>query len=224
MQRLKVLITGTSSGVGKAAAEKFLQEGCTVYGIDIKESSIDDENYIHYISDVRNADNLPEIEGINILINNAGSINEEEALDTNIKGYINVAEKYCFQPEIRSVVMIGSGCSVTGVDLPFYCASNGARNSYTINLANRLGELYKIPVNLLGLELVETDFDGLFNYPEKVEEVKKLTLLERSMKLEDAAKWIYFIAVENKNMTGQCIMIDNGESIKHHFVDYRENV
>ena len=222
MQRLKVLITGTSSGVGKATAEKFLKEGHIVYGIDIKESSIDNENYTHYISDVRDEKNLPDLPNINILINNAGSIKEEEALDTNIKGYINVAEKYCFQPEIMSVVMIGSGCSVTGVDLPFYCASNGARNSYTINLANRLGELYKIPVNLLGLELVETDFDGLFNHPEKVEEVKKLTLLERSMKLEDASEWVYFIAVKNKNMTGQCIMIDNGESIKHHFVDYRD--
>ena len=222
MQRLKVLITGTSSGVGKATAERFLKEGHTVYGIDIKESSINDKNYTHYISDVRDEKSLPELPNINILINNAGSIKEDEALDTNIKGYINVAEKYCFQPEIMSVVMIGSGCSITGVDLPFYCASNGARNSYTINLANRLGELYKIPVNLVGLELVETDFDGLFNHPEKVEEVKKLTLLERSMKLEDASKWVYFLAVENKNMTGQCIMVDNGESIKHHFVDYRD--
>lgn len=222
MQRLKVLITGTSSGVGKATAERFLNEGHIVYGLDIKDGTIDHENYIHYKCDVRNDKDLPAIQGINILVNNAGSIKEEEALDTNIKGYINVAEKYCFQPEIKSVVMVGSGCSVTGVDLPFYCASNGARNSYTINLANRLGELYKIPVNLVGLELVETDFDGLFDKPEKVEEVKKLTLLERSMKLEDASKWIYFLAVENKNMTGQCIMVDNGESVKHHFVDYRD--
>ena len=224
MQRLKVLITGTSSGIGKATAEKFLKEGHLVIGFDIKPSSIKDDSYIHYKVDVRNKDQLPNIEDINILINNAGTIEEEDAIDTNIKGYINVAEKYCFQPHIKSVVMIGSDCSITGIELPCYCASNGARNSYTINLANRLGELYKAPVNLLGLELIETGFDGLFDKPELVEQVKELTLLKKSMKVEDAAEWIYFVAVVNKNMTGQCIMIDNGESVKHHFVDYREEI
>ena len=221
MQRLKVLVTGSSNGIGKATAEKFLKEGHIVYGIDILDATIEHENYIHYKNDVRKADELPDIEGINILINNAGSIKEEEALDTNIRGYINVAEKYCFQPNIKSVVMIGSDCSITGIELPYYCASNGARNSYTLNLANRLGELYKAPVNLLGLELIETGFDGLFDKPELVEQVKELTLLKKSMKVEDAAEWIYFVAVVNKNMTGQCIMIDNGESIKHQFIDYR---
>lgn len=224
MQRLKVLITGSSNGIGKATAEKFLKEGHIVYGIDILDKTIENENYIHFKKDVRNVDELPDIEDINILINNAGSIKEEEALDTNVKGYINVAEKYCFQPNIKSVVMIGSDCSITGIELPYYCASNGARNSYTINLANRLGNLYKAPVNLLGLELIETGFDGLFDKPELVEQVKELTLLKKSMKLEDAAEWIYFVAVINKNMTGQCIMIDNGESVKHHFVDYREEI
>lgn len=221
MQRLKVLITGSSNGIGKATAEKFLKEGHLVYGIDIRNSTITNENYIHYKVDVRNENELPDIKDINVLINNAGSIKEEEALDTNVRGYINVAEKYCFQPNIKSVVMIGSDCSITGIEMPYYCASNGARNSYTINLANRLGNSYKATVNLLGLELIETGFDGLFDKPELVEQVKELTLLKKSMKVEDAAEWIYFVAVINKNMTGQCIMIDNGESVKHHFVDYR---
>lgn len=52
MQRLKVLVTGTTSGIGKATAEKFLKEGHIVYGIDIRESTIEDENYTHYMADV----------------------------------------------------------------------------------------------------------------------------------------------------------------------------
>ena len=37
---MNVLITGTSNGVGKAAARKFLAEGHNVFGIDIKEATI----------------------------------------------------------------------------------------------------------------------------------------------------------------------------------------
>ena len=33
-----VLITGTSNGVGKATAKKFLSQGFKVYGLDWKES------------------------------------------------------------------------------------------------------------------------------------------------------------------------------------------
>lgn len=37
---MRVLITGTSSGIGKAIAEKFLKEGFDVTGFDRKEASI----------------------------------------------------------------------------------------------------------------------------------------------------------------------------------------
>ena len=53
---VRVLITGTSSGIGKETAKLFLDKGYEVYGIDIKESVIDaikyDFRYHHYIADV----------------------------------------------------------------------------------------------------------------------------------------------------------------------------
>ena len=37
---MKVLITGTSSGIGKGIADKFLREGHYVTGIDCNKSAI----------------------------------------------------------------------------------------------------------------------------------------------------------------------------------------
>ena len=68
---MKVLITGTSQGIGKAIAELFLQKGHDVIGIDRQPSSVKNANYSHYCLDIRDYGNLPAISGINILINNA---------------------------------------------------------------------------------------------------------------------------------------------------------
>ena len=68
---MKIMITGTSQGIGKAIAELFLQEGHIVIGIDRQNKSIDAANYTHYVCDVRDKENLPEINDVEILINNA---------------------------------------------------------------------------------------------------------------------------------------------------------
>ena len=69
---MKVLITGTSQGIGKAIAEKFLAEKYEVIGFDRNESTIESENYKHFVLDVRDYDKFPEINDVDILINNAG--------------------------------------------------------------------------------------------------------------------------------------------------------
>ena len=46
---MRVLITGTSSGIGKAIAEKFLKEGFDVTGFDRKEASISQDSYLSLI-------------------------------------------------------------------------------------------------------------------------------------------------------------------------------
>mgnify|MGYP003292185154 CR=1 FL=1 len=90
---MKVLITGTSQGIGKAIAELFLDENHEVIGIDRADKSIPHRNYTHFKCDVRDKENLPEINDVEILINNAGTQNEDD-IDINLKALIFITEKF----------------------------------------------------------------------------------------------------------------------------------
>ncbi len=136
---MKVLITGTSQGIGKAIAERFLIKGHDVIGVDRSESSISAENYTHVIADVRDIDKMPEITGVEILINSAGTQNEDD-IDINLKSLIRFTEKYGLQKDIRSILNIGSASGHTGSEFPEYCASKGGVIAYTKNVALRVAQ------------------------------------------------------------------------------------
>ena len=58
---MKVLITGTSQGIGKAIAEKFLKNGYSVIGIDRQAQTVEDTAYTHFQCDVSDKEHLLEI-------------------------------------------------------------------------------------------------------------------------------------------------------------------
>ena len=89
---MKILITGSSKGIGLAVAKFFIEKNYEVIGIDKLPSSISDIRYTHYQVDVRNKEALPSLKGINYIFNNAGVQNEDD-IEVNLVGAINIAEK-----------------------------------------------------------------------------------------------------------------------------------
>ena len=214
---MRVLITGTSQGIGKAIAEKFLENNYEVIGIDRKEATISNENYIHYICDIRDYNKLPKIDNIDILINNAGTQNEFD-IDTNLKALIHITETYGIQENIKSILNIGSASGHTGSEFPEYCASKGGVISYTKNVALRVAK-FNATCNSLDPGGVITPLNEcVINNPELWNQIINETPLKRWATVEEIAKWAYFLTVENTFCTGQSIVIDGGESINFKFV------
>ena len=214
---MKVLITGTTQGIGKSIAELFLEKGHNVIGIDRLEKSINHPNYIHYVCDIRDYGNLPEIEDVNILINNAGTQNEAD-IDINLKALIHITEKYGVQKEIKSILNIGSASAHTGAEFPEYCASKGGVISYTKNVALRVAS-FNATCNSLDPGGVLTELNNcVINNPVLWEQIMDETPLKRWATTDEISKWAYFLTMENTFCTGQNIVVDGGESINFKFI------
>ena len=216
---MKVIVSGSTKGIGRAIALKFLNEGHEVVGIDVLPASIQSANYTHLTADVRGE--LPKIDGANVVITSAGiQLPDEDTIDVNLKGTINTVEKYAFQPAIKSVVTIASASGRNGAEFPLYSASKGGVIAYTKNVALRLAK-YGATANSLSPGGVKTSVnDVVMNDAKLFKAALDESLLGKWAEPEEIADWAYFLTVTNKSMTGEDILVDNGEILKSNFIWY----
>lgn len=221
---MNIVITGSSKGIGEAVVRKFLQH-CpgffVVHGIDILDAPEAFEKhsfYIHHKVDVRDKDNLPDIDNVHILINNAGVQNSGHDIDTNLIGTINCTEKYGVRDGIKSILNIASVSAHNGAEFPEYCASKGGMLAYTVNTAKRVAQ-YGATCNSLSPGGVMTELNApVINDEDLWSQIMDETPLKRWASASEIAEWVYFLTITNKSMTGQDIIVDNGEMINHTFI------
>ncbi|MBE6135729.1 MAG: SDR family oxidoreductase [Erysipelotrichaceae bacterium] len=208
---MKILITGTSRGIGQAVALRYLSLGHDVVGLDILLSSIENKKYCHFVCDISKKEQLPDISDIDIIFNNASVQNSGDDISTNLVGTINVTEKYIDSPQLKSVLFNASASAHTGFEFPAYAASKGGVISYMKNVASRLASR-GITVNSISLGGVVTDSNKeVMDDPALWNKIMEVTPLKKWMNLEEVCDWVIFLTLTNKSASGQDFFIDNGE-------------
>jgi len=238
LQNKTAIITGSSSGIGKAIAELFAEQGATVYGID--QNNPGENNSIQFIScDVQDRDEVNDAiksiinkQGrIDILVNNAGIAHVGNAETTrpedierlfavNVKGVYNFLHACIpFMKEKGGVILnMASIASSVGITDRFaYSMTKGAVVGMTLSVArDYIG--HKIRCNCISPARVHTPFvDGFIarNYPGKEKEMfEKLSKGQPIGRMADpkeiAYLALYLCSDESSFITGCDYPIDGG--------------
>lgn len=213
-----VLITGASGGIGRATTIKFLNEGHQVIGIDTEQSCQLHDKYHHVVADVSDMNSLPEF-AVNILINNAGiQTNTNRDVEVNLLGVMNCTEKYGLMPCVGSILNVASTSAHNGAEFPAYAASKGGVLAYTKHIAQVVADNGTTCNSISPGGVVNELNEHIIKDPELYTKVKKETLLNKWASNDEIAEWIYFMTVINRSMTGQDVIIDNGELSKFNFI------
>lgn len=219
---MKVVVTGSSTGMGLSIVKKFIREGHSVVGMDVlgcPKELYQCDDYTHHVVNVADYDSLPDITGVNVLVNNAGVQGSGMDIDINLKGLMNTTKKYALDnSQIRAVLNQASAAAHLGTDYDEYVASKGGVVSYTKWVAKSIAQ-YGATCNSLSFGGVLSEINKpVTDNPVLWEQVMKLTPLRRWTTVEEAAEWVYFITMINRSCSGTDIVIDNLESLNGVFV------
>lgn len=207
---MEALITGTHRGIGKATAEIFLKNGIRVFGVDTEASSIDHENYKHFVSDISNF--REKLTNLDYVVHNAGIQEGENVLKTNLVATMELDQYYRkLNPALKAVTFNTSISGVYGDEFPDYVASKAGLNGYVKYVAKQM--MPKGIANAVCFGGVITELNGPVIRDRKLwKKIIDVNPLKRWATAEEAAEWIYFVTVVNRFATGQLFEIDGGEN------------
>ncbi|RFC55917.1 SDR family NAD(P)-dependent oxidoreductase [Brumimicrobium aurantiacum] len=159
------IITGTSSGIGRALALHFLNQGNKVIGIS-RSNSISDENFTHISCDLSDKHQLHEISLLDHiakedfpirLINNAGIIGDiKRSHELTLTHYVDMSMVNLVAPQylcsyvlssfgfenVETIINISSGAAQRPIpSWGAYCATKAAMDLFAETLQAEINEL-----------------------------------------------------------------------------------
>jgi len=214
---MRAIVSGTAGGIGRAITLKFLEEGWEVTGYDLLPSSIDDPRYTHVIHDIRKPLSAP-VPDAEVLVVNAGTLEEADAIDVNLLGSITFYEAFENAPSLKSVLFIASASARNGAEFPRYVASKAGLVGYMKNRALALSSR-GITCNSISPGGVITSANKHILEDEKLyAAVLKETMLGKWAETSEVADLAWYLTAVNRSITGEDILMDNGEMLKSHFI------
>ena len=227
-----IVVTGSSSGIGKSCVEKIIGNGGIAVGFDLQESPMQHENFRHYSVDVRDETGiiraLGDIEShfsrIDALVNCAGVFSSTKSfyemtsdewnrvISTNLTGTFLVS-KYLSQKMIRyrKGKIINISCIRSRIFRPNmadYAASKAGVVALTSAMALDLSG-YNIQVNSVAPGFIDTAMTR--KLPEAAKEAILARIpLQRMGSPEEVAEVVEFLATRGGYMTGAVLHVNGG--------------
>ncbi len=213
---MRILVTGSSRGIGLACVKKYIEMGHEVIGFDINPTEYKAKGYTHMLVDI--AGDLPDLKPVDVLVNNAGVQDGGREIEINLQGTIAVTEKYGIHDGIHSILFMASSSASNGAEFPLYAASKGGMVTYMKNTALRIAG-FGATSNSISAGGVYTPLNQhIMEDASLMEQCLNETLLHRWADPEEIADLCYYLTNINKSMTGQDLLIDNGEQLKSNFI------
>ena len=233
----KAVVTGGSSGIGKAIAETLKEQGAEVFIVDLNENPSHKETGIHTIlADITQGDELNTSlaclpRTINILVNNAGigfvgniEQTEEEDFDrlyqVNVKGVFNCVKAILPRMKNKGGVIVNMASIVSHIAVKerlAYTSTKGAVAAMT----NAIAKDYLsdgIRCNSVSPARVHTPFVDAYlekNYPGKEKEMfdnlSQTQPIGRMAEPQEVADLVLYLCSDEASfITGTDFPIDGG--------------
>ncbi len=236
-----LLITGVSSGIGKATAIECSKMGATILGTGRNQERLNETyhklegvNHLMISSDLANEDGieklLSQITSVDGVVHCAGLIKNvpfqfatrehlDEVLNINFYAPAELTRKLLKAKKIAkngSIVFISSisGVFCSAIASTIYSSSKGAVNGLVKGLALDLAPK-AIRVNSVNPGFIQTNFfaEGVISEEQLSDDLKKYPLKRFGQPEEVAYAVIYLLSDASKWVTGSNLLIDGGYTL-----------